>query len=141
MSRMQRIALLLASLFAGLPAMAEELPWVIGLEELHRLDLLPAFKRSVKVGAVTSYDRTEGNDDGFSGKYSFVGKEPDGSLILADLKGPGCIYRFHTPTPTDETLEFFFDGEGTPRLRLPYRELFAGSRPPFVRPLAGSGGG
>lgn len=141
MSRMQRIAPLLASLLSGLPAMAEEPPWVIGLEELSRLDLLPAFKRSVKVGAVTSYDRTEGNDDGFSGKYSFVGKEADGSLILADLKGPGCIYRIHTPTPTDESLEFFFDGEAVPRLRLPYRDLFSGSRPPFVRPLVGSGGG
>ena len=62
-------------------AKADDPPWVVGIEELHRLDLLPAFKRSVKIGAVTSYDRTEGNDDGFSGKYSFVAKEDDGSLV------------------------------------------------------------
>jgi hypothetical protein len=116
-------------------------PWVVGLEELHRIDLMPAFRRSVKVGAVTSYDRTGGNDDGFSGKYSFVRKEEDGSLVLADLQGPGCIYRIHTPTPTDDPLEFYFDGEPSPRLRLPFRDLFKGERPPFVRPLVDSGGG
>ncbi len=141
MSRTLSIATLLLALAAAAPCSAGDQPWVIGLEELHRLDLLPAYHRSVKVGAVTSYDRTEGNDDGFSGKYSFVGKEEDGSLILADLKGPGCIYRIHTPTPTDETIEFYFDGEPAPRLSLPYRSLFTGERPPFVRPIVGSGGG
>ena len=40
---------------------------VIGLAELMRLDHLPRLKTSVKVAAVTSYDRTGGNDDGFSG--------------------------------------------------------------------------
>jgi hypothetical protein len=116
-------------------------PWVVGLEELHRLDLLPAFKRSVKIGAVTSYDRTEGNDDGFSGKYSFVRREGD-NLVLADLQGPGCIYRIHTPTPTDDLVEFFFDGEEKPRLSLPLRKLFTGEVAPFVRPLVdGAGGG
>jgi hypothetical protein len=39
----------------------------IGLLELTRLDLLPRFKRSVRVGSFSSYDRTGGNDDGFSG--------------------------------------------------------------------------
>src|SRR5690242_8060455 len=91
-------------------------PWVIGMAQLHRLDLLPAFKRTVSIGAVTSYDRSGGNDDGFSGKYSFVRKEGD-NLVLADLKGPGCIYRIHTPSPTDDPLEFYFDGETTPRIR------------------------
>ena len=30
---------------------------------MHRLDALPRFRRSVKVGSVSSYDRTGGNDD------------------------------------------------------------------------------
>ena len=68
MIRMRLAALLLSALPTSASAPAQEAPWVIGLEELHRLDLLPAFKRSVKVGSVTSYDRTGGNDDGFSGK-------------------------------------------------------------------------
>ena len=63
-----------------------------GIEQLYRLDRLGVFKESVKVASISSYDRTGGNDDGFSGKYSFVRKEKNG-LVLADLKGPGVIYR------------------------------------------------
>ncbi len=101
---------------------------------------MPRFRRSVRVGLVSSYDRTGGNDDGFSGKYSFVRREP-GGLVLADLEGPGAIYRIHTPTPTDDVVEFYFDGEAEPGLRLKVNELFDGTRPPFVAPLAGSGVG
>lgn len=112
----------------------------IGIEELYRLDRLPALKDSIKIGSVSSYDRTGGNDDGFSGKYSFVRKEAEG-LVLADLKGPGVIYRVWTPTPTDDVLEFIFDGEAQPRVSVKYRELFLGSHPAFPKPLVGSGGG
>ena len=113
---------------------------VIGIDELVRLDLLPRLKRSVSVGLVSSYDRSGGNDDGFSGKYSFVRKEP-GGLVLADLEGPGAVYRIHTPTPTDDVVAFYFDGEAAPRLRLKVVELFDGTRPPFLSPLADSGAG
>ncbi|AIE86884.1 glycoside hydrolase family 172 protein [Fimbriimonas ginsengisoli] len=130
---------LISLLLSFASASQTDASWAVGSDQL-RLDLLPAFKRTVKIGAVTSYDRTEGNDDGFSGKYSFVRKEGD-SLVLADLKGPGCIYRIHTPTPTDDPLEFYFDGEATPRISLPFRELFSGKFPPFVRPLVDSAGG
>lgn len=112
----------------------------VGIDELARLDLLPRFRRSVRVGLVSSYDRTGGNDDGFSGKYSFVRREP-GGLVLADLEGPGAIYRIHTPTPTDDVVEFYFDGETAPRLSLKVNELFDGTRPPFVAPLVVSGVG
>lgn len=112
----------------------------IGMEELYRLDRLPAFKNSVKVGSVSSYDRSGGNDDGFSGKYSFVRKEAD-VLVLADLKGPGVIYRVWTPTPTDDVMEFLFDGEAKPRMEVKFRELFLGKHPAFPRPLVGFGAG
>src|SRR5579859_718655 len=76
-----------------------------GLEQLFRLDLLPAFKTSLKVGSVSSYDRTGGNDDGFSGKYSFLRKDPEG-LVIADLKGPGIIFLMRRRTPRDDWMEF-----------------------------------
>lgn len=112
----------------------------VGMEELHRLDRLPAFKNSIKVGSFSSYDRTGGNDDGFSGTYSFIRKDADG-LVLADLKGPGVIYRVWTPTPSDDTLEFLFDGETQPRVSVKFRELFLGNHPGFPRPLVGFGAG
>lgn len=111
-----------------------------GVAELHRLDLLPAFKRSVKVGSVSSYDRSGGNNDGFEGTYSFLRKEPAG-LVIADLKGPGVLYRIWTATPSEDIIEFYFDGEPSPRLSLPFIDLFSGKRYPFLPPVAGLGAG
>ena len=112
----------------------------LGLEELWRLDRLPAFKTSTSIGSISSYDRTGGNDDGFSGKFSSVRQDPEG-VVLADLKGPGIIYRLWTPTPTDDVMEFLFDGETKPRVEVKFRELFLGSHPLFPRPLVGFGVG
>lgn len=113
---------------------------MLGIEQLYRLDQLPALRSSLHVGSVSSYDRTGGNDDGFSGKYSFVRKDDQG-VVLADLQGPGVIYRLWTPTPTDEVMEFFFDGEAKPRIEVKFRDLFLGKHPAFPRPLVGAGAG
>ncbi len=114
--------------------------WVLGIDELYRLDRLPRLRRSIEMGSVSSYDRSGGNNDGFSGAYSFVRKEP-GGLVLADLEGPGIIYRFWTPTPTDDVVEFYIDGEEKPRIAVPFREIFLGKHEPFVAPLVGYGAG
>ncbi|MCJ7682502.1 MAG: DUF2961 domain-containing protein, partial [Candidatus Aminicenantes bacterium] len=113
---------------------------VLGIDELCRLDLLPVMRQSVEVGMISSYDRTGGNDDGFSGKYSFIRKEDDG-LVIADLEGPGMITRIHTPSPTEDIIEFYFDGESSPRIRRKITELFEGTQSPFLSPLVGSGVG
>ena len=135
------IALAAVGAAAQTPALGQmKAPPPVGIGELSRLDLLPRLRDSVKVGCVSSYDRTGGNDDGFSGRYSFVRKEGDG-LVIADLKGPGCVYRIWTPTPTDDPTEFYFDGETTPRLTLPFRKLFDGTRAPFSTPVSGYGAG
>jgi len=137
------LAAFLASIIvacAKAPAPPAPGPRVLGVEELVRLDLLPRLKQSVEVGCVSSWDRTGGNDDGFSGKYSFLRREP-GGLVLADLRGPGVIYRIHTPTPTDETIEFYFDGEPAPRISLKVTEVFDGRHSPFLAPLVGAGAG
>ena len=127
-------------LYSALSVLAQPAPPAPGIAELHRLDLLPAFKRSVKVGSVSSYDRTGGNNDGFEGTYSFLRKDPSG-LVIADLKGPGVIYRIWTATPSDDVIEFYFDGETSPRLRLPFIDLFSGKQYPFLPPVAGLGAG
>lgn len=111
-----------------------------GIEELYRLDQMAMFRESVEVGSISSYDRTGGNNDGFEGTYSFVRKE-EGGLVLADLKGPGVIYRIWTPTPTDDVMEFYFDGEDEPRITVGFRDLFLGEHPAFERPLVGCGAG
>ena len=55
--------------------------------------------------------------------------------------GLGALTRIWTPTPTDDELEFYFDGEEQPRLVVPFRQLFTGERHPFVAPLSGFGAG
>jgi hypothetical protein len=130
----------LFALSAFAPAAAQSARPAPGVGELHRLDALPSFKRSVAVGSVSSYDRKGGNDDGFVGTYSFVRKEEAG-LVVADLKGPGVVYRIWTATPSDDIIKFYFDGEASPRLRLPFIDLFSGRQYPFVPPVAGVGAG
>ena len=109
-------------------------------EGLLRIDRLARFRPVAKVGSFSSYDRTGGNDDGFSGRYSFLRKEGDG-LVIAELRGPGALTRIWTPTPSSDPVEFFFNDEPAPRLRLPFIELFNGKTPPFVAPLTGAGAG
>ncbi len=107
------------------------------LRQLYRLDLLPTYRPGSTVGQISSYDTTGGNDDGFSGRYSFVRREGS-NRVLADLRGPGVVNRIWTPTPTEALVAFYFDGEETPRLRLPFIDLFSGKVEPFVEPLVGN---
>jgi len=51
------------------------------------------------------------------------------------------IYRIWTPTPTDDVMEFYFDGEEAPRITVKFRDLFLGKHPAFERPLVGYGAG
>ncbi len=107
------------------------------IQLLKRVDLLPQYRTNCIVEQVSSYDTTGGNDDGFSGKYSYIRKE-DGKLVLADLKGPGIINRIWTPTPTEDTLSFYFDGEKQPRLKICFSDLFSGNVYPFIKPICGN---
>jgi hypothetical protein len=107
------------------------------LEHLFMIDRLPEFRDHSIVGQVSSYDTTGGNNDGFSGMYSCLRKEDDG-LVIADLKGPGVINRIWTPTPSDDTIEFYFDGEQEARIRLKFYDLFSGEVYPFIHPVAGN---
>lgn len=106
------------------------------LDELHRIDRLPYYRSGI-VEQISSYDTTGLNDDGFSGKYSFIRKEGK-NLVLADLKGPGVINRIWTPTPTTDTIQFYFDGEKTPRISIPFIDLFSGKVFPFLNPVCGN---
>lgn len=108
--------------------------WTQEVERLKRVDWLPLYREGM-VEQISSYDPTGGNEDGFAGKYSYIRKEGEERLVLAELEGPGVIQRIWTPTPTDDMLEFYFDGEAEPRLRIRFSDLFSGRVYPFVRPL------
>lgn len=106
---------------------------LLNLSDLSRLSLY----RAGEIEQLSSYDTTDGNDDGFSGKYSYVRKEGEG-FVIADLKGPGVVNRIWTPTPSTDTLKFYFDGEKKPRISISFIDLFTAGKFPFVAPLCGS---
>lgn len=104
---------------------------------LSRIDLLPQYRNDAIIRQVSSYDTTGGNDDGFSGKYSYLRKE-NGDLVIAELAGPGVIHRVWTPTPTEDTIQFFLDDEVSPAINLKFIDLFSGNHYPFSRPVVGN---
>ncbi len=106
------------------------------LENLIRADLLPEYRSKQVIEQISSYDRTGKNDDGFDGTYSFIRKEGE-HLVIADLKGPGVINRIWTPTPNNDTLAFYFDGEKRARLRIRFADLFSGNVFPFLSGISG----
>ncbi len=103
--------------------------------ELIDVTQLPYLKDGI-TQEVSSYDRTGGNDDGFSGKTSFVRKEGD-KLVLFDEKGPGCIYRVWSANPGKVHMRFYFDGETEPRIDIPeWEQMFRGRIEPFMPPVS-----
>lgn len=83
----------------------------------------------------SSFDRTGGNDDGFSGRYGAVA-DRTGARVLFDHDGPGAITRIWSANPHEDCwLEFFFDGESEPRIRTRFAAVFGGFAPGFVRPF------
>jgi len=107
------------------------------IKKLARPDLLPQFQDAVAARQISSYDTTGGNDDGFSGRFSYLRKE-NGNSVIADIKGSGIIQRIWTPTPTEDTIQFYFDGEPVPRIELKFIDLFSGEKFPFIRPVCGN---
>lgn len=107
------------------------------IRKLGSIDQIARFKNDIVVKQISSYDTTGGNDDGFSGRFSFKRKE-NGKLIIADLKGSGIIHRIWTPTPSEDTIQFYFDGEELPRIELKFIDLFSGNKYPFLRPVSGN---
>lgn len=118
------------------------------LQELYDDTLLPRLRPGVKAASFSSYDRTGGNNDGFSGTYSKL-REEDGNSVIAEMAGPGCIYRFWTTHSIGETpgllerkgehIRIYLDGSDTPSLDVPLESLFDNSLGRFPHPLAGQG--
>lgn len=100
----------------------------------------------------SSFDRTGGNDDGFTGAHSALYVDERGEFVIFDAEGPGCLRTLWFASAVDGRaplsighVRFYFDGEEEPRLAIEANELFASTRPPFAKPLvadsrASSGG-
>jgi len=108
------------------------------LQTLYNVSMLPQYREHTIEAQVSSFDTTGGNDDGFNGKYSYLRKNPDGSLVIFDQKGPGVVNRIWTPTPTKDTLDFYIDDNSHALLSIAFIDLFSGKISPFLHPLCGN---
>lgn len=120
-----------------------------------RLRELPRIAAGVEVRAFSSYDRDDGNDDGFAGTYSALATgaaDASDGFVIADATGPGRLTTLWFTSAIDGDgplslglVRFFFDDEPEPRIAIDADELFRGTTPPFREPLvadnrASSGG-
>ena len=108
------------------------------LEAFHNFSTLTEYDDNSYCAQISSWDTTGKNDDGFSGTYSYLRKNNDGSLVIFDVEGSGVINRIWTPTPNNDTLDFYLDNNSEPAFSISFADLFSGKVYPFVLPLCGN---
>lgn len=81
-----------------------------------------------KTGKYVNWDA---NGDGFGGK-GWIRIE-DGKLVLAEIEGPGCIWRTWSATPQDGNMRIYLDENEQPAVDLPFEDYFSGKVAPFNR--------
>ena len=107
------------------------------LTDLERLAILPA--DGEKCAQWSSYDRAaEYNET--SDKYINWGANGDGNgvirkegnvYIIAEMEGPGCIWRIWSAFPSDGHVKIYLDGRQQPTIDMPFSHYFDGKHAPF----------
>jgi hypothetical protein len=110
------------------------------LTDLEHLATVPA--PGEKTAQFSSYDRASRYDEA-TGKYirwdangdgdGFIRKE-DGKFVLAEMTGPGCLWRIWSAAPKAGHVRIYLDGDTNPAVDLPFAEYFSGKQAPFTRP-------
>jgi hypothetical protein len=89
----------------------------------------------------SSYDRKSRYDEA-SGKYVAWDANGDGNgiirkegnqLVLAEMQGPGCIWRTWSAAPKEGHVRIYLDGASEPAVDLPFVGYFNGKNEPFTR--------
>ena len=110
------------------------------LTDLEYLATIPA--KGERCAQWSSYDRAS-RYDGATGKYVHWDANGDGggvirkegeSFVLAEMDGPGCIWRIWSATPGNGHVRIYLDGGSNPVVDLPFKGYFDGKSPPFNRP-------
>ena len=134
------ILLLTLSTCLSIDVSAEETSYpdlVARMIDLERLAVLP--QMSERCAQWSSFDRRS-RFDADTGKYvdwhangdgtGFIRKEGE-SLVLAEMDGPGCIWRIWSARPQKGHVKIYLDGAETPAVDLPFEDYFKGTVAPF----------
>ena len=111
------------------------------MTDLQRLSVLPA--AGERCAQASSYDRASKYDEK-TGKYvnwdangdggGIIRKEGD-RAVVAEIEGPGCIWRIWSAAPRQGRVAIYLDGQETPAVDLPFENYFSGDTPPFNYPM------
>jgi hypothetical protein len=127
-------------------------PFVWGQEKLTYVDLVKRLTDLERLAVIpdegeqcvqwSSYDRGS-KYDAAAGKYvnwaangdggGIIRKEGD-QLVLAEMEGPGCIWRIWSAAPGAGHVRIFLDGSDQPAVDLPFVGYFDRKNEPFTRP-------
>ncbi len=111
------------------------------LVSLERLATLPAPGETCRQWS--SYDRHSRYDE-VTGKYVAWDANGDGTgcirkegdkIVMAEMEGPGCIWRSWSAKAEDGHVKIYLDGSETPAVDLPFRQYFSGDTAPFNYPM------
>jgi hypothetical protein len=109
------------------------------LTDLERLGLLP--EPGERSAQWSSYDRRSHYDQA-SSKYVAWDANGDGDgcireegnqLVMAEMQGPGCIWRIWSAAPKEGHVRIYLDGASEPAVDLPFKAYFDGQNEPFTR--------
>ena len=139
------LLLTMSVVYCGRPATAEEnlsYPDLVGrMLDLGHLAVLPA--PGEKCAQWSSYDRASQYDEK-TGKYVRWDANGDGNgiirregkqVVMAEMKGPGCIWRIWSAAAKQGHVKIYLDGQETPVVELPFEKYFSGDTPPFNYPM------
>lgn len=110
------------------------------LTDLERLATLPA--PGEKTAQWSSYDRVS-RYDAATGKYVAWDANGDGSgyirrdgdrIVMAEMEGPGCLWRIWSAAPKEGHVRIYLDGATEPAVDLPFVGYFDRQNAPFTRP-------
>jgi hypothetical protein len=100
-----------------------------------RTELASSYDRhSVYDAARDKYIGWDANSDGDCGGDALATHDAEGRLVMADIHGPGCIWRTWTATVGPGHVKIYLDGAATPTIDLPWSSYFDGKHGPFTRP-------
>ena len=110
------------------------------LTDLEHVAVLPA--PGEKCAQFSSYDRRS-RYDAQSGKYidwsangdgTGIIRKKNGTLVFAEMQGPGVIWRIWSALAEDGHVKIYLDGADEPAVDLPFKGYFNCENEPFTRP-------
>jgi len=137
------LLMVLVALAGTLSAAEQHLSYVDLVQRLTDLEQLAKLPPpGERCAQWSSYDRKSRYDEA-SGKYLDWDANGDGdgiirkegnTLVLAEMAGPGCLWRIWSAAPNGGHVRIFLDGALEPAIDLPFKGYFDGQNEPFTRP-------